>query len=235
MKRRATATLATLGLLVLAVLVVPPLRAEADWLLATLHDTRDAYAAYAAAWPHGRHGAEALAREDNLVWRIAEGLGTIAAYEGYLQGHADGAYAPTASTRIDDLTWADALAERSAASLERYLLAYPAGRHLEQARATLEEVRWHDAYAANAVEPALAYVAAYRDGRFAAAAASRNDMPRNTRPDRETLTAPPQVSVASAAPARNSGAPWMSCSSCSRRVRRRCRGVPRRPGRARRA
>jgi hypothetical protein len=106
MKQRLTALLLTLGL---AVIFVPALRIEADWLVVTLHDTQDAYASYAAAWPGGPHSVEARAREDDRAWQAAESIGTIAAYHGYLQDHAHGTYAPTAHARIDDLTWAGAL------------------------------------------------------------------------------------------------------------------------------
>ena len=168
MKRRATASFAILGLAILAVLFVPALRTEADWMVAALRDTREAYAAYAADWPADAHRRGA-GPEDDRAWQIAE----RARHDRRVRVVPGGACAAGPTRRrptpvSTTSAWADALDERSAAVLERYLQAFPYGRHLDAAQATLEEVRWRDALPRQRRRAGPAYIATYRDGRFAA-------------------------------------------------------------------
>ena len=96
MQQRFAATFLTLGLAAAFILFVPALRTEADWFTATSHDTQEAYADYATAWPDGPHSAEAASREDDRAWQAAEVVGDITAYHDYLQAHVNGTHASRA-------------------------------------------------------------------------------------------------------------------------------------------
>ena len=160
---------------VLAVLMIPPLRAEVDWLGASSADTRAAYAGYLARWPDGQHGGEAARREDERAWAAAINADTDSDLETYLTDFPRGAHTGQALDRLDELAWTTATQAASVDSHEQYLRRQPDGKYREQARAAVEELRWQAALAENTLEPLLAHLAAYPGGRFESAARERID------------------------------------------------------------
>jgi hypothetical protein len=157
----------------LAILVVPPLWAEAQWLWTTRQDSVESYGDYWRARPDGRHGAEARAQYDERGWQRASATDTVEGFDRYLQDHPDGQYVDRARGRVDDLAWDSAATTNTVEGFERYLRDHQDGKYTSQARAGVEDLRWRAALATNTAEAFVGYLQAFPQGRYETEARER--------------------------------------------------------------
>jgi hypothetical protein len=170
---KATKIIGVAVLILIGVGLLPPTRDALKWHFASSGDKTQDYAEYLAAWPDGRHAAEARSRYDERSWADAQAGKTLESYRHYEQTHPSGTHLAEARTRIEDLTWQQSTNTDSIQSLEAYLKSYDTGRFAAAARTRIEDLAWQQSTNANTVQSVEAYLKSYNTGRFAAAARTR--------------------------------------------------------------
>jgi hypothetical protein len=80
MKKRISVTIGILVVATLALAIIPATREEIHWQWASHEDETASYAAFAKAWPSGRHATEGHARYDEYGWSDARSGNTVEAF-----------------------------------------------------------------------------------------------------------------------------------------------------------
>ncbi len=165
----------------MAIGLFPATRDELRWRFTS--DDAQGYEDYLAAWPKGRHSAEARSRYDEIRdisgFNYALSLARTDGYRAYLarwpngRFRADARYLaawPEALSRIGG-HWTEAAAWQLSTnvntlrSLRAYAEAYPKGPFCSRAESRIEELTWQQATNANTIRALRAYSQAYPKGR----------------------------------------------------------------------
>lgn len=130
--------------------LIPSVRQEIDWRLATHKDTPEDYRKYLSRWDSGRHVVEADRRYDETHWAEAKSWDEVAdappatrasGYEAYLSDHPKGLFRAEALARVDQLRWIEAQERDTIYAYESYLERTPAGRFVKEAEVKLSQLK----------------------------------------------------------------------------------------------
>ncbi|MDR2451583.1 MAG: hypothetical protein LBE85_07420 [Candidatus Accumulibacter sp.] len=160
-------------LILVGVDLLPATRDTLAWHFASSGDQARNYAEYLAAWPSGRHSAEARSRHDERSWADAQAGKTLESYRQYERTHPSGAHLADARAQIEDLTWRQASDTGTVGSLQAYAETYPEGKFVTEAQSRIEDLAWRQASSTNTIRSLRAYAEAYPKGKFLTEAKSR--------------------------------------------------------------
>jgi hypothetical protein len=134
------------GLAFLSLLVVglfPETRQTLKWHSASSGDKAEDYAEYLAAWPNGRHAAEAQMRIEDLTWQ--QSRKTIKALRAYLHENPRGRFAAQVPVRESDLRadetpYLASIREGTEIAIKEFLIEYPGHAKEEDAKRILNDL-----------------------------------------------------------------------------------------------
>ena len=127
------------GLLALGLLLVPRVRDELHWRVATVQGDEESVHRYLRAWPYGAHVGAAVARLEDVASAASQRRDTVRTYEAFLEASWSDRFVPAARARVsalrsDDAPLERAMAEDTSAALEAFFEDFPGHLREEEAR-----------------------------------------------------------------------------------------------------
>lgn len=126
-----------------AVLFVACASEKSEWEKAQKANNSEVYHAFLQMYPEGQHAQQAVAKIEELAFKVAETAGTVLAFEDFLQKHPQGTHHTEAEHRLAELRFSAAETINTLEGYAEFLQRYPLGDLAAKARTRRQELRFH--------------------------------------------------------------------------------------------